>query len=63
MRNRKNQKHQDKDKLELLQEFEDFGYVIHICPDCGCECLAVEPDSDKAHCEICEELKNVNPVI
>lgn len=56
-------KYPDKSQLELLQEFEDNGYVHHNCPDCGWECNATEVDSSKAYCENCDESKTVEPAI
>lgn len=53
----------DKDELALFQQFEEDGYVEHICYDCGVECLASEIDSPKAFCENCQEHKEFKPVI
>lgn len=53
----------DKDELTLLQEFEENGYVFHICPDCGEEMDATEPDNHQAYCSVCFEVKKVEPVI
>ena len=44
-----------KDMLDLLIEFEEFGYVLHECPICGCECDEVEIDADEAYCSECDE--------
>lgn len=53
----------DKDELTLLQQFEEDGYVEHICYDCGEETLPTEPDSSKAFCTNCNENKTFEPVI
>ena len=39
----------------LLEEFVEFGYMIHECPICGCECDEVEIDADEAYCSECDE--------
>jgi uncharacterized OB-fold protein len=53
----------DKDIITLFEEFEENGYVEHICPDCGNECLPTEIDNENAYCENCEETKRFIPVI
>lgn len=57
------EKYPDKDILNLFEEFEDHGYVEHICPDCGEETNPTEIDSPEAYCENCQEIKKVEPVI
>jgi uncharacterized OB-fold protein len=57
------EKYDDKDILELFQEFEENGYVEHICYECGNECLPTEIDSDKAYCDNCQKYQNYLPVI
>jgi hypothetical protein len=52
-----------KDILDLLQEFTEFGYVLHECPVCGEECEPTEVDSDKAYCAVCDELVSIRRVI
>jgi ribosomal protein L37AE/L43A len=49
--------------LQLFQEFEENGYVEHICPDCGIETLPTEIDNEIAYCENCQEHKKYRPVI
>lgn len=39
----------------LLEEFVEFGYMIHECPICGGECDEVEIDADEAYCSECDE--------
>lgn len=53
----------DKDLLTLLNEFDDNGYVEHICPDCGNETNPTEVDNDSAYCEVCDGVKKFSPVI
>lgn len=53
----------NKSALELFEEFEENGYVTHICPDCGDECLPTEIDNDKARCENCQDTKTFRPLI
>jgi rubrerythrin len=52
-----------KDILNLLQEFEEYGYVLHECPICGEECEPTEIDSDKAYCPVCDEAVSVDRVL
>lgn len=52
-----------KDLLELLEQFEEFGYVTHECPECGMETNPIEPDSDQAFCEVCNKLVEVERLI
>lgn len=59
----KRKKFKDKDLLTLLEEFDENGYVEHICPDCGDETNPTEIDNDTAYCENCQEFKNYEPVI
>jgi uncharacterized OB-fold protein len=56
-------KYPDKDMLQLLEEFEENGYVEHICPDCGNDTLPTEVDNSKAFCDNCQEIKTYLPVI
>lgn len=56
-------KWKDKDIIQLFQEFEENGYVEHICPDCGSETLPTEIDASSAFCENCQEKKTFEPVI
>lgn len=60
---KKSPKFEDKDILTLMEEFEENGYVEHICPDCGNETNPTEIDNNSAYCEICEEHKKFRPVI
>jgi rubrerythrin len=52
-----------KDMLELLQEFAEYGYVLHECPECGEECEPTEIDSDKAYCPVCDEVVTVSKIL
>lgn len=56
-------KFEDKDIIQLFQEFEENGYVEHICPDCGSECAPSEIDNPQAYCSDCDKLKDFEPVI
>ncbi|MBE2918323.1 hypothetical protein HPK02_05325 [Anoxybacillus flavithermus] len=47
----------------LLEEFVEFGYVLHECPNCGEECEPTEVDSDEAYCAVCDEVVHVERVL
>lgn len=49
--------------LQLFQEFEELGYVLHECPDCGEETNPTEPDSNSAFCEVCNKYIKVKSII
>lgn len=51
------------DLLELFEEFEEFGYVTRLCPDCKNECLPTEIDNSEAECPVCEKVVKVKPLI
>ena len=52
-----------KDMLDLLIEFEEFGYVLHECPICGEECEPTEIDSDEAYCAVFDDVVSVEAVL
>ena len=52
-----------KDMLDLLIEFEEFGYVLHECPICGEECEPTEIDSNEAYCAVCDDVVSVEAVL
>lgn len=49
--------------LDLLVEFEEYGYVLHECPVCGEECEPTEIDSDEAYCAVCDEVVSVGRIL
>jgi hypothetical protein len=52
-----------KDFLELMDEFNEYGYVLHECNECGEECNPTEADSNVAYCESCDKLTEVDPLV
>lgn len=52
-----------KDLLTLMEEFEEYGYVLHECPKCGEECNPTEIDSENAYCEDCAEFVYVDRIV
>lgn len=53
----------DKDLLSLHLEFEEYGYCMHNCPECGEEMEPTEADAASAFCSFCDELRPVQPLI
>lgn len=56
-------KYPDKSVEELLIEFDEVGYVTHICPDCSDECLPTEVDSSYAYCDNCQISKQFSATL
>jgi len=52
-----------KDILDLFAEFEQYGYVLHECPECGEECEPTEIDSDQAYCAVCDKVVKVPQIV
>lgn len=49
--------------MDLMDEFNEYGYVLHDCSECGEECNPTEADSNEAYCEVCDKVVNVNAII
>lgn len=49
--------------LELLEEFEELGYVLRDCPECMNECEATEVDNEEAFCNECGEVVFVGALL